>query len=94
MQKAGVNIFPAVDAEKYVSINAKVIMLSESSDVNVWEFFFAKIRQDTTRRSPLKCCCVWRGSWQRRCCFLCRPLIISLPFSRVSIVVRSDFGVL
>ena len=25
MQKAGVNVFPAVDAEKYVSINLKVI---------------------------------------------------------------------
>ena len=24
MQKAGVNVFPAVDAEKYVSINSKV----------------------------------------------------------------------
>ena len=27
MQKAGVNVFPAVDAEKYVSINSKVLFL-------------------------------------------------------------------
>lgn len=27
MQKAGVNVFPAVDAEKYVSINSKVFLL-------------------------------------------------------------------
>lgn len=25
MQKAGVNVFPAADAEKYVSINSKVL---------------------------------------------------------------------
>ena len=27
MQKAGVNVFPAVDAEKYVSINSKVFFV-------------------------------------------------------------------
>jgi len=34
MQKAGVNVFPAVDAEKYVSINSKVF-LSNRPQVSV-----------------------------------------------------------
>ena len=35
MQKAGVNVFPAVDAEKYVSINSKVFLLLFSTPSQV-----------------------------------------------------------